>query len=137
MKVTEYYGWFGASPDFTEPSAGSWSYGYWDPNIGYGYANPENYLSNSVLGIISNDFEQEINFYPNPTKDILTIKLMQEYPELSYSVYNMKGQMIKQKNVVFSDLLKINLTDLNSGIYIIKLAAKKSKKKAVIRVIKE
>jgi len=82
----EYYGWSGGNPDFTEPSTGSWSYGYWGPNIGYGFANPENHLSDSALGIISNGFEQEISFYPNPTKDIVTIELTQEYQKLCYSM---------------------------------------------------
>ncbi len=39
----EYYGWSGGSITYTEPSAGSWSYGYWDPNTGYGFANPKNH----------------------------------------------------------------------------------------------
>ena len=37
----EFYGGYGA--DFTEPSAGYWEYGYWNPSIGYGYANVKNH----------------------------------------------------------------------------------------------
>ena len=33
----------GGSSDLTEPSAGSWSYGYWNPDIGYGFGNPKNH----------------------------------------------------------------------------------------------
>ena len=29
--------------DLTEPSTGPWSYGYWNPGIGYGFANPRNH----------------------------------------------------------------------------------------------
>jgi len=42
----EFYGGSGgphASASFTEPSAGVWSYGFWDPDIGYGYADPRNH----------------------------------------------------------------------------------------------
>jgi len=31
------------NPEFTELSAGPWSYGYWHPDIGYGFADPENH----------------------------------------------------------------------------------------------
>ena len=37
----EYYG--SRSLDLTEPSAGIWSYGYWNPKVAYGYGNPINY----------------------------------------------------------------------------------------------
>jgi murein DD-endopeptidase MepM/ murein hydrolase activator NlpD len=37
----EFYGGYGA--DFTEPSAGYWEYGYWNPSVGYGYANVKNH----------------------------------------------------------------------------------------------
>ncbi len=30
-------------PSFTQPSAGLWEYGSWNPDIGYGFARPENH----------------------------------------------------------------------------------------------
>ena len=41
-----FYGgnsWPFGNPDFSEPSAGPWSYGYWHPSIGYGFAHAENH----------------------------------------------------------------------------------------------
>ncbi|VGO15171.1 hypothetical protein PDESU_03753 [Pontiella desulfatans] len=35
----EFYG----GPAYSEPSAGPWLYGYWDPQIGYGFADPVNH----------------------------------------------------------------------------------------------
>jgi murein DD-endopeptidase MepM/ murein hydrolase activator NlpD len=32
-----------ANPEFTTPSAGIWSYGYWNPDVGYGFADPRNH----------------------------------------------------------------------------------------------
>ncbi len=133
-----YYGWSGGSASYTDPSAGPWPYGYWDPNIGYGFAHPENHLNYSALSIVSNDFEQDIIVYPSPTKDFVTIELKQQkIQELCYSIYDIKGQIIEKKNIGNSDLFKINLSDFNSGIYILKLTAKEGKKNAVIRIIKE
>ena len=37
----EFYHWQQNST-YTTPSSGIWTYGYWNPNIGYGYGNPEN-----------------------------------------------------------------------------------------------
>lgn len=133
----EYYGWSGGNPDFTEPSTGSWSYGYWNPNNGYGFANPENHLNDSSLGIIRNDFEQGINFYPNPVKDILTIDLTETHKGISYSIYNINGQIIEQKELLFDNPLNINLSDLNSGIYIIQLTEKAKGQKTLIKAVKE
>jgi hypothetical protein len=42
----EFYGFqFPGSKDtnLTEASSGPWPYGYWNPNIGYGYADPKNH----------------------------------------------------------------------------------------------
>ena len=36
-----YYG-IAVNPAYTEPSAGPWTYGYWDPDVGYGFADPHN-----------------------------------------------------------------------------------------------
>lgn len=36
-----FYGFLSfQSPELTEPSVGNWSYGVWDPNVGYGFGNP-------------------------------------------------------------------------------------------------
>lgn len=40
----EFYG--SKTAERTEHSAGQWSYGYWNPNVGYGYGNPENHSLN-------------------------------------------------------------------------------------------
>ena len=39
-----YYGIRLGNPTFTEESTGSWSYGYWDPDIGYGFADMNNQI---------------------------------------------------------------------------------------------
>lgn len=37
----EFYGGFGS--DLTQASEGNWQYGYWNPAVGYGYANAKNH----------------------------------------------------------------------------------------------
>ncbi|MCK4998066.1 MAG: peptidoglycan DD-metalloendopeptidase family protein [Anaerohalosphaera sp.] len=45
LGTESFYGFVGplGSTILTEPSAGDWSYGYWDPYTGYGFAEPKNH----------------------------------------------------------------------------------------------
>ena len=40
-----FYGFYvpRAHSELTEPSAGPWSYGYWNPTVGYGFGDPKNH----------------------------------------------------------------------------------------------
>lgn len=133
----DYYGWSGGNPDFTEPSTGSWTYGYWNPNVGYGYANPDNHLNNSSTGIIKNDVWGGINIFPNPTKDFITIKLNEIYQNVSYSIFNLNGKLIERKDITSIALVDINLSNYKPGIYFIKLTEKSNGKSFKVKVIKE
>ena len=133
----DYYGWSGGSIDYTDPSAGPWPYGYWNPYVGYGFANPENYLNNLGLSIASNNLVQGISVYPNPTKDFVIIEHNSKFQNLMYSIYNINGQIVEQKDLVVSDFMKINLSDFVSGIYMIELIEKEKGDRALARVIKE
>jgi len=134
--IEDFYG--GNIGGNTAPSSGSWLYGFWNPNFGYGFAHPDNHLNYSATDIISNDFKLGISVYPNPTKDFVTIKLkQQEFQELCYSIYNFKGQIIMKKDVAYSDFIRIDFSNFNSGFYLLKLTDKVREKEAVIRIIKE
>jgi len=129
-----YYGKPNGFPNFTDPSSGPWSHGEWDPNFGYGFADPVNHLNQVPVAIITNELAENIKCYPNPTKDMVTVEL-NEMKELSYSIYNLNGQIIKQNHVGFSNKMKIDLDHLTSGIYLISLSD--GKNRASIRVVKE
>ncbi len=77
----EYYGFVGpgGSTVLTELSAGSWQYGYWNPDTGYGFANPENHFRSSPTGIEREYEPGQIEFelfqnYPNPFNPSTTIR---------------------------------------------------------------
>ena len=44
----EFYGFKGmpGTKAFWQKSAGSWTFGVWNPDVAYGYANPDNYFKN-------------------------------------------------------------------------------------------
>lgn len=134
----EFYNFVGlaGSTVFTEPSAGNWLYGFWNPNIGYGFANPENHLSDFTVSIEMNNLP-EINIYPNPTKDLITINLNTVYRNINLSIYNLSGQLLIKKDLISTSEINVDLANYNSGIYIIKLIDKESDEIIILKAIKE
>lgn len=65
-----------------------------------------------------------ITVYPNPAKDHLFIKGIKE--SLTAEVYNTSGQLVLIKKLNIGDN-QLEITDLNSGMYIISIGAEKIK----------
>jgi len=59
----------------------------------------------------------EIIIYPNPSKDVLNIKLEASTRQASYSIYNMSGKLIKEGTLN----KQIRIEELLEGAYILKL----------------
>ena len=59
----------------------------------------------------------DISIYPNPTKDVLNIKLDAASHQASYSIYNMSGKLIKEGILN----KQIRIEELMEGAYILKL----------------
>jgi hypothetical protein len=56
----------------------------------------------------------EINVYPNPTEDLLTVK----YPQMeSVTLSNITGQVVRVVETGNVDYIRIDVVDLNSGVY--------------------
>ncbi len=135
----EFYSFVGpaGSTIFTEPSAGNWLYGFWNPNIGYGYADSENHLYDYTVGVETDIQLPKINIYPNPTKDFVTINLNSISRDLNLSIYDLNGQLLDQKNIISTPEININLEHYESGIYFLKLIDKENKETIVLKAIKE
>ena len=84
----------------------------------YGYGNTDSFF-NATLSIDKFNF-QNIKLYPNPSSNQITIEA-ETLPE-AYSIYNTLGQIIKEQSISSQkDLNDINIQDLKSGLYFIKL----------------
>lgn len=71
---------------------------------------------NIVLGI-DKKTKTDLTFYPNPVQDIIKLNLTKpDYYEIN--IFNSAGQKLLQKTIT-SDVLTIDLTSLNDGIYFI------------------
>lgn len=73
--------------------------------------NTNNYFSNNRVSI-----------YPNPTEDIINIKLANgnDLPD-GYKIFNMLGQLVNEKQINHSSQLKVDASNLSNGLYFIKL----------------
>ncbi len=76
--------------------------------------------------------ENEVQIYPNPVKDILTIDNKGQFVE-SYNIYNAIGQVV-QSSSSFNEN-QINISYLTSGVYFLKFTS--NQKKVTVKFIKE
>ncbi len=65
--------------------------------------------------------DSKFHIYPNPASDICTITLNKEETDIPYfiRISNSAGQIIRRFDNVVSNKLKLNISDLDKGIYTI------------------
>ena len=114
----DYYGWAGGSSAYTEPSSGPWSYGYWDTNFGYGFANAENHFNYSDVSIESVNIEDNISIFPNPVNDFLQINI-DNYEQSCLTVFDITGKVILEKT--FHKTIRLNTQNFKKGVYFIEI----------------
>jgi hypothetical protein len=87
---------------------------YWKPTTEYVYAQPLN----------TEEFEaaQGTLVYPNPVKDSFILNRAIE----SIEIYNLKGQLIKSFKGDFEKEYRFNVSNLESGVYLISIGGKRS-----------
>lgn len=67
----------------------------------------------------------EINFYPNPVKDILSIEICDTITEpISVEILDIAGKILKQKQIdtkTEKNSFNINIDDISGGTYLIQI----------------
>jgi hypothetical protein len=133
----EFYGVPGfGNNTLTDPSAGSWSYGYWNPSVGFGFGNPMNHLQTSATKSKSYDFASDIKICPIPAEDLVTLTLAKIYPAVHCSVFDISGVLLDQKTIISSSTVVLDLTGYRPGMYFIDLVLEKGENNC-FRVIRE
>lgn len=94
-------------------------------NIYFDYNFPivtNNYTTTvqNTLGLQENDFINNISVYPNPVKNILNFKTEDNISKIE--VYDIAGRILSSNSISEN---KINLSDLKTGNYILKLYTEK------------
>jgi hypothetical protein len=86
------------------------------------------FLADVVLSV-NEIAELQSSIYPNPAEDVLNIELTENTNQLLVEIYDITGKKIK--NMDFSGVkqrISINVSDLNSGMYIVSLSANRAKR---------
>ena len=103
---------------------------------GYGIPNFETALNSyrSSLSVDEQDFIKEISVYPNPIKNQFTIKTtLKNLNEVSITIFNVIGKKVYEKKSLKSKT--INVSGLNTGIYILKIMTETQQK--TIKLVKK
>jgi hypothetical protein len=89
---------------------------------GYGASEVTNISTASTLGVNDYFVNNKVSLYPNPTSDIINIKLAKgnDLPD-SYKIYNILGQLVTVREISNQSELKIDVTSLSKGVYFVKV----------------
>lgn len=74
--------------------------------------------STTTLGVEINSFKTLINIKPTLVSDFLNIKLNQSLTKVNFEIYNLLGEKLSNGFINNTDVIRV--TDLSSGIYLIK-----------------
>ncbi|MDB9755282.1 T9SS type A sorting domain-containing protein, partial [Winogradskyella sp.] len=75
------------------------------------------------LSIGELDSALQVSLYPNPVEDNLTVILGNNYNDIQLEIYSLTGQLLRKINESNRLEFKVNISDLSSGMYIVKLNA--------------
>jgi hypothetical protein len=111
-------------------AAGVWNAGTFvnvTPPYEYTGDGTQNGVANwSTLSV--DDFEgpSNISIYPNPTNSILNVEVKNGMSNGTIAVFDMLGKKIYNHSITSNDISKIDVTNWNSGLYLIKIASENS-----------
>jgi len=107
-----------------------------DVYYGYGRVNAHQALLESVLSNNqSYGDDSQVSIFPNPSSDYLYVQGEIAFDEIS--IVNMAGAVLYRKEILsHSELLKIDISDLPKGLYIISVSEKDTKMIVAKKVIK-
>ncbi len=78
-------------------------------------------FNGTVLGLDSNEFSSQIVMYPNPVKNNLTISNPVFNAENFIEIFDMTGRTVFTSNAKYETNLSVDVSNLKSGNYIVKL----------------
>jgi YD repeat-containing protein len=104
--------------DENSANAGTGIYANWNVDAQVNYSEDCDNLSLEINELTN------ISLYPNPTENTLFLSL-QDYvgSKMTYAVYDINGRLLEKKSVLVNEsTFNINLSQLSTGSYIIKLS---------------
>jgi len=87
----------------------------------------------TTLAVNDEFLEQNISVFPNPTSGFVQIKIREWTSDLDYEIYNTLGQTLKVNRLQNNEIL--DLTDLPSDIYFIKITELETNRILVKKIV--
>ena len=84
------------------------------------------------VGLVMNPLKDGVSVYPNPTSGIATIHLSKLESKIQVIVENLNGIVLFSTESQNAESIDVNLSSLNSGLYILKI---KNGDKLIVRKI--
>lgn len=90
----------------------------------------------NTLSTIKKPLKLEVNIYPNPTQDSVTLVLLQANTQnFYYQLFDLRGRLLKTLTIVSTET-EIDMTDLEQATYLLYLKNKQSHNNQIIKIIK-
>lgn len=103
-------------------------------NLGCQSSSPAQYIS--VTGLENLLYINSIGISPNPAKDVLFLNSsFSDAKRVGFSIYSIKGQLLKHGELTLKSREFINISDLTPGVYEIKLTINQTQ--TSVKFIKE
>jgi hypothetical protein len=98
----------------------------------------ESFKEDTGLSLVEND---AVSIYPNPARDNFTVELsVSTVREISLTIYNINGAMIRTKNVQLTEgnnLINEDISSLASGIYFVQIYSSANQETIVKKLVKD
>lgn len=89
----------------------------------YGRSSYKMDISGNILNAFSTEHELNVKIFPNPTSDILNIRLKKNFQYIKVYLYNTTGQLIKTESFQNTQDFSLILGDLTKATYFLKIVA--------------
>jgi hypothetical protein len=77
--------------------------------------------SDCILGTADSNFDQNFIIYPNPSNGEINIRSLIGVGEVSISIFDLNGRTVYTENTELNDMVSINASHLNAGIYMVQI----------------
>lgn len=89
------------------------------------------------IGINENASFTNINLYPNPVKNFVTVELGELYTKGSVELINSVGSVMQRINLINQDKITLNMEGLANGIYFVQVKSFDKNRMITEKVIKQ
>ena len=89
----------------------------------------------NIVGIEDNEFASSINIHPNPTSNFVFVDLGKQYQGASFTLRNILGQTIFQKNVNATNEFQFEINGA-SGLYLLQIETETGRS-ATFKILKK